>query len=163
MAEIAERAATYEDLLAVPEHLVAEILFGRLVTHPRPRRGMLLPAVRSRACLGHHFNLDAADPADGSSWSSPSFILGGTWRCRTWLLGGASICPIFPRLPGSTRRQIGYARSCRLPRSATTGVTSGTIYADAGVGHLWHVDPGLRMLEVFELREGKWLLLGCVP
>jgi hypothetical protein len=24
---------------------------------------------------------------------------------------------------------------------------------------LWHVDPVLRMLEVFELRGGKWLLL----
>ena len=36
MAQLAQRAATYEDLLAVPEHLVAEILFGRLVTHPRP-------------------------------------------------------------------------------------------------------------------------------
>ena len=33
------------------------------------------------------------------------------------------------------------------------------IYGDAGVGHLWHVDPVLRMLEVFELRGGKWLLL----
>ncbi len=33
------------------------------------------------------------------------------------------------------------------------------IYADAGVGHVWHVDPLLRMLEVFELRDGKWLLL----
>ena len=36
MAESAQRAATYEDLLAVPENMVAEILFGRLVTHPRP-------------------------------------------------------------------------------------------------------------------------------
>ena len=36
MAEPAQRAATYEDLLAVPENLVAEILFGHLVTHPRP-------------------------------------------------------------------------------------------------------------------------------
>jgi Uma2 family endonuclease len=33
------------------------------------------------------------------------------------------------------------------------------IYAEAGVSHVWHVDPTLRMLEVFELREGKWLLL----
>jgi len=32
----AERMATYEDLLQVPEHLVAEILHGRLVTHLRP-------------------------------------------------------------------------------------------------------------------------------
>lgn len=30
------RRATYEDLLAVPEPLIAEILDGDLVTHPRP-------------------------------------------------------------------------------------------------------------------------------
>lgn len=33
----AKRAATYEDLLRVPEHLVAEIIDGDLVTSPRPR------------------------------------------------------------------------------------------------------------------------------
>jgi hypothetical protein len=36
MADPAKRRATYEDLLAVPEHLVAEILNGELVTQPRP-------------------------------------------------------------------------------------------------------------------------------
>ena len=36
MAESAERLATYEDLLQVPPYLVAEIVNGRLVAHPRP-------------------------------------------------------------------------------------------------------------------------------
>ena len=36
MPSTAERLATYEDLMQVPAHLVAEILDGRLVTHPRP-------------------------------------------------------------------------------------------------------------------------------
>jgi hypothetical protein len=36
MAESAERLATSEDLVQVPPHLVAEILAGKLVTHPRP-------------------------------------------------------------------------------------------------------------------------------
>ena len=36
MAESAVRQATYEDLLQVPEHLVAEILNGELHAHPRP-------------------------------------------------------------------------------------------------------------------------------
>jgi Uma2 family endonuclease len=33
------------------------------------------------------------------------------------------------------------------------------IYGEAGVSHLWHVDPVLGMLEVFELKDGRWLLL----
>ena len=49
MAQTAKRAATYEDLLAVPEPLVAEILFGELVTHPRPAA----PHVIAASALGH--------------------------------------------------------------------------------------------------------------
>ncbi|MEA3275065.1 MAG: hypothetical protein U9Q81_07230 [Pseudomonadota bacterium] len=36
MSDPAERSATFEDLLRAPERLVAEILSGRLVTHPHP-------------------------------------------------------------------------------------------------------------------------------
>ena len=36
MQNAAEHDTTYEDLLKVPKHLVAEILNDRLVTHPRP-------------------------------------------------------------------------------------------------------------------------------
>jgi len=36
MAEPAEKEASYEDLLQVPDNLVAEILGGRLHTSPRP-------------------------------------------------------------------------------------------------------------------------------
>jgi Uma2 family endonuclease len=36
------------------------------------------------------------------------------------------------------------------------------VYAEAGVHHLWHVDPLPKMLEAFELRDGKWLLLDVV-
>ena len=36
MAETALKPATYEDLENVPANMVAEIIGGRLVTHPRP-------------------------------------------------------------------------------------------------------------------------------
>ena len=36
MSDTAKRPATYAELEAVPPHLVAEIIFGDLVTHPRP-------------------------------------------------------------------------------------------------------------------------------
>jgi hypothetical protein len=36
MAGPAPKRATYEDVLAAPENLVAELLYGVLHTHPRP-------------------------------------------------------------------------------------------------------------------------------
>jgi hypothetical protein len=36
MSSEAKKFATYEDLLKVPDHLVAEILAGELITSPRP-------------------------------------------------------------------------------------------------------------------------------
>jgi Uma2 family endonuclease len=51
---------------------------------------------------------------------------------------------------------------CQVSSPATEAGDRGerrTIYAKAGVPRLGHVDPVLRMLEVFALRDGKWLLL----
>ncbi len=36
MVDPARGRATYEDVLAAPEHVIAEILNGELVTSPRP-------------------------------------------------------------------------------------------------------------------------------
>ena len=36
MADAAKKPATYENLLQVPAHQVAEIIRGQLVTYPRP-------------------------------------------------------------------------------------------------------------------------------
>ena len=36
------------------------------------------------------------------------------------------------------------------------------IYASAGIGHLWLVDPVERILEAFRLHDGKWQLIATV-
>ena len=78
MSEIAERAATYEDLLAVPEHLVAEILFGQLVTHPRPAPRHAVAGSRTRRRSGSPRSSSVAMVrAAGCSWIEPELHLGG--------------------------------------------------------------------------------------
>ena len=37
-----------------------------------------------------------------------------------------------------------------------------SVYAREGVGHLWFVDPYAQTLEAFELRDGKWMLIGTL-
>jgi len=55
MADPAKRRASYGDLLAVPRHLVAEIVAGKLVTHPRPAAPHTRAASRMGALLDGPF------------------------------------------------------------------------------------------------------------
>lgn len=160
MVEVTERPATYEDLLAVPEHLVAEILFGRLVTRPRPAPRHAVAGSALGNVLGPPFQFGRDGPGGWTFMSEPELHLGehvvvpdlATWR-RARL----------PTLPDTAWIDIAPDWVCEVLSPSTQRYDRGDkriIYADAGVGHLWHLDPVLRMLEVFALRDGKWLLLG---
>ncbi len=76
MAEIAIGTATYDDLLAVPPHLVAEILDGHLVTHPRPT--MRISSVGSilGAVLTSPFQLNIGGPRGWWIIDEPELHLG---------------------------------------------------------------------------------------
>ena len=65
MSFIESRPAIYEDLLALPENIVGEILSGRLVTHRRAAPKYTLAYSALGATLGRFFD----DPSNGSdSW-----------------------------------------------------------------------------------------------
>jgi Uma2 family endonuclease len=159
MAQHAQRTATYEDLLAVQEHLVAEILFGELVTHPRPAPRHSAAASALGSVLGPPFQFGRDGPGGWVFMDEPELHLGphvvvsdlAAWRRER-----------LPALPNTTWIDVAPDWICEILSPSTEGYDRGEkrlIYAEAGVGHVWHVDPILRMLEVFELRDGKWLLL----
>jgi len=74
MGEPAKRCATYEDLLAVPNHLVAELINGTLITNPRPTARH----ARASSSLGGElygpFDRGKGGPGGWSFWMSPSSI-----------------------------------------------------------------------------------------
>ncbi len=155
-----KRVATYEDLLAVPEHLVAEILFGELVTHPRPAMPHGVAATALGHVLGPPFQSGSGGPGGWIFVDEPELHLGehvavpdlAGWRNDR-----------MPALPETAWIEVAPDWVCEVLSPSTQRYDRGdkrTIYAEAGVGHLWHVDPILKMLEVFELRDGKWLLAG---
>jgi hypothetical protein len=159
MVEVAERAATYADLLAVPDNLVAEILFDRLVTHPRPAPRHSVAGSALGMALGPPFQLGRGGPGGWIFMDEPELHLGGhvvvpdlaAWRTEH-----------LPTLPETAWIDVAPDWICEILSPSTERYDRGDkriIYADARVGHVWHVDPVLRMLEVFELREDKWLLL----
>jgi hypothetical protein len=81
MAETAEKPATYADIEALPEHLVGEILFGHLVTHPRPtrRHGGATSAVGAVVTTSHQFG--SGGPGGWIFVDGPEFSLGLLWPC----------------------------------------------------------------------------------
>ena len=64
--------------------------------------------------------------------------------------------------PDETYFTLAPDRVCEVLSPSTRAVDQSlkrAIYAREGVGWLWFVDPDVRTLEAFELRDGQWLLL----
>src|SRR5687767_6527596 len=66
MSKVVERPATYEDLLKVPDHLVAEIVEGELFTSPRPASRHARATTRLGSELDQRF--DRGDGGPGGWW-----------------------------------------------------------------------------------------------
>jgi hypothetical protein len=76
MAEPAPKIATYADLVAVPEHLVAEILDGTLYTHPRPAPRHAVVANGVGAELSPPFQFGRGGPGGWIFMTEPELHLG---------------------------------------------------------------------------------------
>ena len=161
MSALAQRIATYEDLLAVPENLVAEIIGGVLYTLPRPagRHGRAQSDLG--VILGGPFRLGRGGPGGWWFLDEPELHLLGDivvpdlagWR-RDRL-----------RSPGDhTHFSIAPDWVCEILSPRTERIdrlTKMDLYARAGVGHAWLIDPRQRTLEVYRLTpDGLWLRIG---
>ena len=159
MAEPAARHATYEDLLKVPPELVAEILGGTLVTHPRPAPRHALASFSLGDELVGPFQKGRGGPGGWWILGEPELHLDADvlvpdiagWRRRR-----------MPQLPDTAWFETIPDWICEILSPSTTRddrVVKMPIYARAGVGHLWLLDPDLRTLEVYGLESGRWVLL----
>ncbi len=153
------RPATYEDVLSAPPHMVAEILCGRLVTHPRPapkhaRASSILgaeltgPFDRGRGGPGGWWILDEPELHLGAHVLVPD--LAG-WRRET-----------MPSLPETAWFETPPDWVCEVVSPATARhdrFEKRDIYGNHKVAHLWLIDPDARTLEAFALKDGLWQLL----
>ncbi len=159
MAAPARRRATYEDLCRVPESLVAEIIDGELIVHPRPAP----KHARATSMLGgeiiHPFDKGRGGPGGWWILDEPECHLGDDvvvpdlagWRRET-----------LPRLPDTAWFETVPDWVCEVLSPATYKTDRRRkmpLYARHGVAHLWLVDPEARTLETYRLQEGRWLLL----
>ncbi|WP_375457504.1 Uma2 family endonuclease [uncultured Methylobacterium sp.] len=162
MPGAATRLATYADLEAVPDHLVAEIVDGMLETHAPlpPLHGAAATVLAST--LGSAFGHARHRPGGWIFAWKPELHLGpqvvvpdlAGWRRAR-----------MPTEPAEAHIETPPDWVCEILSPATIRLDRGPkrrIYAEAQVGHLWLLDPSDGVLEAFALTGGRWLLLGTV-
>lgn len=152
----------YDQLIALPENLVGEIINGRLLTHPRPAG----PHALSGSSLGSdiHGPYHKGRGGPGGWWilDEPEIhfvrdievavpdIAG--WRRER-----------MPRIPQGHRFEVVPDWLCEIlsPHTAKTDrMEKMPVYAHYGVRFVWQVDPLARTLEAYALENGLWTVIG---
>ena len=152
------RPATYADIEALPAHVVGEILFGVLHTHPRPAPRHSMAATSLADEVVSPFQKGRGGPGGWVILAEPELHLGphivvpdiAGWRRER-----------MPRLPETAYFETAPDWVCEVLSPSTARIDRTdklAIYAAHGVKHCWLVDPDARTLEVMALTGDKWLL-----
>lgn len=153
------KVATYADVLAAPEHMVAELMGGELYLQQRPAAPHAMASSTLGMILGPPFHLGRGGPGgwlilfepelhlddevlvpDMAGWLRESAAMGELQAAYfttppRWLLEVLS--------PSTAQKD----RLLKLPR-----------YHAAGVEHVWLLDPIAETLEVYRRQDKGWLL-----
>jgi Uma2 family endonuclease len=155
-ARVRERRATYEDLLAVPEHLVAELVDGELYTWPRPRLRHAKAATRLGSRLERAFDSGDDGPGGWVIVFEPELRLHDDALIPDlagWRIERA------PEDLDAARIDIAPDWICEVLSPSTRNfdrVKKMAIYARHQVEYAWLMDPVDRTLEVKQLQSGHW-------
>lgn len=160
MTSAAPRSARYEDLLALPDHLVGEIIDGELSVSPRPAGHHALAASSLGFALGPPFAFGSGGPGGWWILDEPELHLGADvvvpdlagWR-RARMAAVPSDASF--TLPPDWICEVLSAGTARLDRGRKRD-----LYAREGVPYLWLIDPQEQSLEAFCLERGRWTLAG---
>lgn len=160
MTELALRPATYEDLLKVPDYLVAELIDGELFTSPRPGSRH----ARTSSVLGAKLinSFDSGEGGPGGWWivdepelhlSSNAIVpdLAGWRRERMPVYPDA---PVFYVVPDWVC-EVQSASTARVDR-----VKKLPVYREHGVQYVWLINPVDRTIEVLRLEKERWVIAG---
>jgi Uma2 family endonuclease len=159
MASPVKRRATYEDLLQVPDHKVAEIVDGDLHVSPRPASRHALATSSLDRALGPPFHDGRGGPGGWWLLFEPELHLGEETLVPDLAGWRRERMPQFPDTPAFTLPpdwvcEVVSASTERLDRAKKMPA-----YAREGVAHLWLVNPVARTLEGYRLAEARWMLL----
>jgi Uma2 family endonuclease len=154
----AKKAATYEDLIALPDRLVGEIVDGDLYASPRPA---FVHALATSSLMGALFGFGRGGGGPGG-WLiliEPELHIGGQvmvpdlagWRRER-----------MPEMPDVQFSETPPDWVCEVLSPSTAFLDRRRKmphYATAGVRNIWLVDARLKTVEVYRSDGERWLLL----
>ncbi len=153
--------ATYADLMAVPDPLVAEIIDGELIVSPRPASLHTRASSQLTGDLVGPFGRGRDGPGGWIILIEPELHLGPEPDVLVPDLAGwrRERMPVLPDTVGFTMAPDWV---CEVLSPSTEKVDRAgkmPIYAREKVAHLWLINPILQTLEIFRLENQKWLLV----
>jgi Uma2 family endonuclease len=164
MADPARRRATYEDVLAAPPHLRAEIIDGELLLHPRPARRHLRVGTSLGGFLHQAFDLGTQGPGGWIIVAEPELHLGvptdivvpdlGGWREERYP-GDLDDDDAYYRIAPDWVAEVLSTSTARVDRTRKL-----PLYAREQIPHVWIVDPRDRTVEVLRLGPDGYVLVG---
>jgi len=160
MSSARRKPARYDELLNVPDYLVAEIVGGELVTNPRPASPHAFAAVGIVRALDD-FHAPPGDPTRRGGWwilMEPELHLDDDvlvpdlagWRHER-----------MPSVPNVAAFDLAPDWACEVVSPSTARLDRARkmqIYARAHVARLWLVEPLARTIEVYRLEADRWIV-----
>lgn len=148
--------ATYEDLMKVPENMVAELIDGDLYAWPRPAGPHAAASSVLGMLIGWPYRLGRGGPGGWWILDEPELHLGrhvvvpdlAGWRRER-----------MPRIPDDHRFTVSPDWVCEVISASTASVDrvkKRGIYATYEVPWYWLLDPVGRTLEVLQLDGSEW-------
>ena len=146
-----KRLATYDDLLALPDHVVGEIVAGELHVSPRPASPHAASATALAEELGPPFKRSRGGPGGWMILLEPEIHLGkdvvvpdlGGWRRERM--------PEMPHAPFFTLAPDWVCEVMSPSTQAFDRTKKLWVYARERVAHIWFVEPLAQELEVLRL------------
>ena len=156
---IAVKRATYQDLEALPEHQVGQIIDGELIVQPRPAIPHARAASKLGSQVGGAFDDGRGGPGGWVILDEPELHFGADvlvpdlagWRRAR-----------MPEIPEGAFFTLAPDWVCEIlsPSTAKLDRTKKLpIYAHQGGGHVWLIDPATKTLEVLRLETGRYTIL----
>ena len=163
MIAVAKKPATYDDLIALPENVIGEILDGELHVQPRPAFLHAGSASNLGSILGMPFGFGRGGPGGWILLDEPELHLGRGPDVLVPDLAGwrRERMPERPDVPFVT---LAPDWVCEILSPSTMRVDRTKkleIYARERVAHAWLIDPSATTLEVYRLAGANWMLVAC--